>query len=92
MDVTDRTFCGDVVRHIETSPGNPTSFFQKDNNTHHNTQELWNNEFTKQAEEEIRTERVRMYDSHYEPGCETQNEIDLELGKRIEFYSYDKCK
>jgi hypothetical protein len=47
-EVSDRTFCGDIVRHMETEPGNPTNFFQNDGKEAHKYPvEQWQNKFMK---------------------------------------------
>ena len=70
LEVTDRLFCGDIVRHIETEAGNPTNFFANDgNDTHAYFKNLWTDTYLKQAQEEIAKERNRTYETRYEPAC-----------------------
>lgn len=46
IDVTDRAFCGDVVRHVESRRGYPTSFFYNDGeNAHEYHKDRWENDF-----------------------------------------------
>ena len=50
LEISDRMFCGDIVRHIETQAGKPTNFFANDgNDTHAYFKNLWTDTYLKQA-------------------------------------------
>lgn len=66
IDVTDVTFCGDVVRYITNQKGTLTKFFKNDgNDTLKVYKELWDYDYTDAANAEIATERQRLYASSY---------------------------
>lgn len=78
IDVTDVTFCGDVVRYITTQKGTLTKFFKADgNDTHKIYKELWDYKFSAEARSEIAFERSRLYASHYMPSCDSDNFFNL---------------
>ena len=78
IDVTDVTFCGDVVRYITNQKGTLTKFFKNDgNDTLMVYKELWDYDYTDAAKAEIATERQRLYASHYMPTCDADNFYNL---------------
>ena len=54
IDVTDVTFCGDVVRYITNQKGTLTQFFKNNgNDTLRAYKELWDYDYTDAANAEI---------------------------------------
>jgi hypothetical protein len=91
-DLTDILFCGDIVRHITFEPGKLKQFFKKEGrDTHSKYKDLWDGQFTDEANAEIDFEYNREYPSHFNPSCDDDSIEKLLAQDRIKFYLDPKC-
>ena len=93
LDVTDITFCGDIVRHLKFGSGSLENFFEDDGlDTHKKYQDMWVNNFSQQAKEEIEFERNRQNPYNYDPSCSEDSVIKFSTENRLKAYLDKECK
>ena len=77
LHITDIAFCGDIVRFINGGSKNIEDFFKKKGSDVHGVyQDMWEEDYAKQARDEIAWERKREFPSHYYPSCD-EDSVDI---------------